>query len=105
MLKSKFLSQLVRFVGLTSHNRRRIATLAPEGLFDVFHVRYNAAHRWAEEDIFPHLAQDNQPGMVSFTATAWKRLLTATKLPPGPALSRPRPATDSRCPTLPWMSA
>jgi aryl-alcohol dehydrogenase-like predicted oxidoreductase len=37
-------------------------------------VRYNAAHRGAEQDIFPHLAQ-HDPAIVSMTATRWRRLL------------------------------
>ena len=34
---------LVRFLGVTSHNRKLFPELAKEGIFDVFHVRYNAA--------------------------------------------------------------
>ena len=32
-------------------------------------------HRGAEEDIFPHLPQDNRPGIVVFTATCWRKPL------------------------------
>ncbi len=44
---------LVRFIGLTSHNRKLFPVLTQEGLFDVFHIRYNAAHRGAETETFP----------------------------------------------------
>jgi aryl-alcohol dehydrogenase-like predicted oxidoreductase len=37
-------------------------------------MRYNAAHRGAERDIFPHLAAHN-PGVISYTATRWSYLL------------------------------
>ena len=37
-------------------------------------IRYNAAHRGAEQDIFPHLTQ-HDPGVISFTATRWRYLV------------------------------
>ena len=37
-------------------------------------MRYNAAHRGAEQDIFPHLAA-HDPGVISYTATRWRYLL------------------------------
>jgi aryl-alcohol dehydrogenase-like predicted oxidoreductase len=74
---------MARFIGLTSHNRKVFPQLHQEGLFDVFHIRYSAAHRGAEEETFPYLKGKDRPGVVSFTATAWKRLLKAKKMPPG----------------------
>jgi aryl-alcohol dehydrogenase-like predicted oxidoreductase len=74
---------LVRFIGLTGHNRRLFPELAEEGIFDVFHIRYNAAHRGAETETFPYLNGDERPGIVSFTATDWQKLLKAKKMPPG----------------------
>lgn len=73
----------VRFIGLTSHNRKLFPELEKEGLFDVFHVRYNAAHRGAETETFPHINEEGGAGVVSFTATDWGRLLNPKKLPPG----------------------
>ncbi len=79
---------LVRSIGLTSHNRKLFAQLAGEDLFDLFHVRYNAVHRGAETETFPQLDIPNRPGIVSFTATDWRKLLNPRKMPPGtPALS------------------
>jgi hypothetical protein len=49
----------------------------------IFHVRYNAVHRGAETETFPFLCGENRPGVVSFTATAWKKLLSTKKMPPG----------------------
>jgi aryl-alcohol dehydrogenase-like predicted oxidoreductase len=74
---------LVRFIGLTSHNRKLFPELEKEGLFDVFHVRYNAAHRGAETETFPYLKEDGGAGRVSFTATAWGRLMNPKRMPPG----------------------
>ena len=82
---------LVRFIGLTSHKRTLFPELAQDGLFDVFHIRYNAAHRGAETETFPHLICDDRPGVVSFTATDWRKLLGKRKLPPG---ERPLTAAD-----------
>jgi aryl-alcohol dehydrogenase-like predicted oxidoreductase len=82
---------LVRFIGLTSHNRSLFPELAKEGLFDLFHIRYNAAHRGAETETFPHLSGADRPGVVSFTATAWRKLLGTRRLPPG---ERPLTAAD-----------
>lgn len=74
---------LVRFIGLTSHNRKLFPLLAEDGLIDILHIRYNAVHRGAETDIFPHINGDNRPGIVSFTATCWQQLLKSRKMPPG----------------------
>ena len=64
----------VRAVGISTHDRKFAGRLAGEGLLDVIMVRYNAAHRGAEQDIFPHLSKHN-PGVVNFTATRWRYLM------------------------------
>jgi len=64
----------VRGVGLSTHDRKFAGELAAQGAIDVMMIRYNAAHRGAEQDIFPHLKQHN-PGVVSYTATRWSYLL------------------------------
>jgi aryl-alcohol dehydrogenase-like predicted oxidoreductase len=74
---------LVRHIGLTGHKRKLFPRLAEEALFDVFHIRYNPTHRGAETDIFPHLKSGARPGVVSFTATDWRKLLNPRKMPPG----------------------
>jgi aryl-alcohol dehydrogenase-like predicted oxidoreductase len=72
---------LVRFLALSTHHRPLVPRLA-ESDFDVFHVRYNAVHRGAEREVFPHLADRNRPGIVSFTATSWRQLLRHRRIPP-----------------------
>jgi aryl-alcohol dehydrogenase-like predicted oxidoreductase len=68
----------VRFVGLSCHDRKFVGRLADEGWPDVTMIRYNAAHRGAEEDIFPHL-ESHRPGVVGYTATRWTYLLRRPK--------------------------
>ena len=74
---------LVRYLGITSHNRNLFPLLAREGVFDLFHVRYSAAHPGAEKDVFPLLPGHNRPGIVTFTATAWGKLFKERKMPAG----------------------
>lgn len=64
----------VRAVAISCHDRKFAARLAAEGTLDAIMIRYNAAHRGAERDIFPHLP-DPRPGVISYTATRWRRLL------------------------------
>ncbi|MBL7213631.1 MAG: hypothetical protein ISS61_14765 [Desulfobacteraceae bacterium] len=74
---------LFGFLGLSGHDRELFPQLAQEGIYDLFHVRYNAAHRGAEKETFPHLRGESRPGIVSYTATRWGRLLNPKKMPPG----------------------
>lgn len=64
-------------VGISCHDRRLAGRLAAEGALDCLMIRYNAAHRGAEKEIFPHLAA-HDPGLVSYTATRWSRLVRRT---------------------------
>lgn len=68
----------VRSIGMSCHNRKFAGKLAAEGALDILMVRYNAAHRGAEQDIFPYL-QTHNPGVVSYTATRWTYLLRRPK--------------------------
>jgi len=66
---------LVRFLGVSTHQRTLVPQIAAGRDFDVVHFRYNAAHPGAEKEIFPELPGAGRPGMVSFTATSWGQLL------------------------------
>ncbi len=68
----------VRAIGLSCHDRKFAGKLAAEGILNAFMIRYNAAHRGAEEDIFPHLTQ-HDPGLISYTATRWSFLVRRPK--------------------------
>jgi len=63
----------VRAIAISCHDRKFLGELAA-GSLDVLMLRYNAAHRGAEQDIFPHL-EPHRPGVVSYTATRWTYLL------------------------------
>lgn len=79
---------LYRFLGISSHVRPLFQRYLEAGAYDLFHVRYNAAHRGAEREVFPFLPAEASPGVVSFTNTRWGDLLDPRKMPPGtPPLS------------------
>lgn len=52
----------VRGVGLSTHHRQLAGELAASGEVDALMIRYNAAHRGAETDVFPRL----EPHRLSF---------------------------------------
>ncbi len=64
----------INSIAISTHSRRYAGELVRQGELDVVMMRYNAAHRGAEQDIFPHL-RASQPGVVSYTATRWGSLL------------------------------
>lgn len=64
----------VRAIGYSTHKRRLATSLAREFEPDVLMIRYNAAHRGAEWDIFDELG-DDRPGIIGYTATRWGMLL------------------------------
>ncbi len=74
---------LVRFLGVTTHDRALIPGLAENPEVGVIHLRYNAAHRGAERDVFPLLNSADRPGLVGYTSTSWKQLLKPRRLPEG----------------------
>ncbi len=74
---------LVRFLAVSGHNREAFPKMAATGVFDILHVRYNAAHRGAEREVFPLLPDRDRPGVVTYTATRWGKLLKPGKMPPG----------------------
>jgi aryl-alcohol dehydrogenase-like predicted oxidoreductase len=68
----------IHAIGMSCHDRAFAGSLAAQGALDVLMIRYNAAHRGAENDIFPKLSQYN-PGIMSYTATRWSYLLRRPK--------------------------
>src|SRR5262249_49551553 len=84
----------VRLLGLTSHQRRLAAAVARGGLLDMLMIRYNAAHRGAEADVFPVTDALGLP-VVVYTCLRWGALLRPTpddppgfRVPPAPAWYR-----------------
>lgn len=73
----------IRFYGISSHQRPVFPVLAEKHIGDLFHVRYNAAHRGAEKEVFPFIDPSKGPGMVAFTATRWGHLIDPKRMPAG----------------------
>jgi aryl-alcohol dehydrogenase-like predicted oxidoreductase len=68
----------VRWICVSTHDRPRAGRLAADSILDALMIRYNAAHPGAEREIFPHLAT-RRPAIISYTATAWRKLLAAPR--------------------------
>jgi predicted aldo/keto reductase-like oxidoreductase len=84
----------VRWLGLTTHQRPLAARVAQSGLLDVLMIRYNAAHRGAETEVFPVTDAVGMPVIV-YTCLRWGALLRRTPddppgfaVPPAPAWYR-----------------
>jgi aryl-alcohol dehydrogenase-like predicted oxidoreductase len=77
---------LVKHLAVSGHNRLMFPSLLDDLRFAIWHVRYNAVHRGAEREVFPHLAArppDTRPGLVTFTTTRWGHLCDPKRTPPG----------------------
>jgi aryl-alcohol dehydrogenase-like predicted oxidoreductase len=68
---------VIRRIGVTSHQRKLAARMASSGLLDLVMVRYNAAHRGAEQDVFPVTQSLGLP-VIAYTALRWGALLRST---------------------------
>jgi predicted aldo/keto reductase-like oxidoreductase len=74
---------VIRRLGITSHQRRLAAQAAGSGMLDALMIRYNAAHRGAEKDVFPLTDALRMP-VIAYTALRWGALLSSTPDdPPG----------------------
>jgi aryl-alcohol dehydrogenase-like predicted oxidoreductase len=69
----------VRMLGLTSHQRRMAADIldAPGRPLDMLMLRYNAAHRGAEHEVFPTTDRLLAP-FVAYTCLRWGELMKPT---------------------------
>ena len=74
---------MFRFLAVSGHNRHLFPTLAGDRNFDIFHIRYNAVHRGAEDEVFAKITDLDRPGLATYTATRWGDLLNPKKMPPG----------------------
>ncbi|MBF0529646.1 MAG: aldo/keto reductase [Deltaproteobacteria bacterium] len=74
---------LFRYLAISGHYRPLFPTLASQPDYDIFHIRYNAVHRGAEQEVFSQMPVNNRPGLVTYTATRWGDLLTPKKMPSG----------------------
>jgi predicted aldo/keto reductase-like oxidoreductase len=81
----------VRMLGLTSHQRPLAADAARSGLLDMLMIRFNAAHRGAETDVFPVTDALGMP-VVVYTGLRWGALLQSTSEDPPGFVVPPAPA-------------
>ena len=73
----------VRRLGITSHQRVLAAAVARSAMIDSLMIRYNAAHRGAEQEVFPVTDALRMP-VIAYTALRWGALLQPTRDdPPG----------------------
>lgn len=68
---------LVRRFGLTTHQRPLAAEIARGGLLDALMIRYNAAHRGAEREIFP-TTDALGLSVIAYTILRWGALPRST---------------------------
>jgi aryl-alcohol dehydrogenase-like predicted oxidoreductase len=66
-------------LGISCHDRPMARALVDELDLDLLMIRYNAAHRGAEREIFASLDPARRPAIVAYTATRWGRLLKPAK--------------------------
>lgn len=66
-------------IGLSIHKRKLAAELSARKIFDIFMVRYNAAHRGLEGDFLDKLNPEKRPSILTYTATRWRKLLERPK--------------------------
>jgi predicted aldo/keto reductase-like oxidoreductase len=83
-----------RALAFSSHDRRLAARLVRELPADAVMVRYNAAHRGAEREVFAALEDlgERRPGVIAYTATSWGTLLR-----PQPRRGFAQPLTGPEC--------
>jgi aryl-alcohol dehydrogenase-like predicted oxidoreductase len=65
-------------LGVSIHDRPMARQLVDELGLDLLMIRYNAAHRGAEKEIFATLPKP-RPAVVAYTATRWGKLLQPAK--------------------------
>ena len=65
---------LIRYLGVSTHNRDLAVDLLNNSQIDVLMHRYNMAHRQAEKLVLPTAISVHIP-VISFTATRWGSLL------------------------------
>lgn len=74
----------VNHIMISCHHRPTFEKYIADPVFGAIMVRYNAAHRGAEREVFPFIdASDDPPGVCSYTATRWGALLDSKMVPEG----------------------
>jgi aryl-alcohol dehydrogenase-like predicted oxidoreductase len=80
---------LTRHLCVSAHGRSAFRQHLDSENFDLIMVRYNAAHRGAEQDVFPLLREPGRPGVLCFNSTRWGHLFDPRWIPQGERPPRP----------------
>jgi aryl-alcohol dehydrogenase-like predicted oxidoreductase len=80
---------LARHLCVSAHDRSAYRQHLDSKIFDLIMVRYNAAHRGAEKDVFPLLGREGRPGVICYNSTRWGHLFDPRWVPQGERLPRP----------------
>jgi aryl-alcohol dehydrogenase-like predicted oxidoreductase len=77
---------LARHLCVSAHNRLAYRSHLDRNAFDLVMVRYNAAHRGAETEVFPlreGREGEDGPGVICFNSTRWGHLFDPRWVPKG----------------------
>ncbi len=74
---------LVKHLIVSSHTRPTYKAHMERNVFDLIMVRYNAAHRGADKEVFPFLPKENPPGVICYNSTRWGNLFDPQWMPEG----------------------
>ena len=74
---------LVKHLCVSAHDRSMYRHHLERKVFDLIMVRYNAAHRGAETEVFPLLPRENPPGVICYNSTRWGNLFDPQWMPEG----------------------
>jgi aryl-alcohol dehydrogenase-like predicted oxidoreductase len=80
---------LAKHLCVSAHDRSAYRQHLESKVFDLIMVRYNAAHRGAERDVFPLLGQSGRPGVLCYNSTRWGHLFDPRWMPQGERLPSP----------------
>jgi predicted aldo/keto reductase-like oxidoreductase len=73
----------VKHLVVSAHDRSTYKAHLDRNVFDLIMVRYNAAHRGADRDVFPFLPEDHPPGVICYNSTRWGNLFDPQWMPDG----------------------
>lgn len=74
---------LVKHLCVSAHDRSAYRDHLDRKAFDLIMVRYNAAHRGADKEVFPLLPAEGRPGVICYNSTRWGNLFDPQWMPEG----------------------
>jgi len=80
---------LVKHLCVSAHDRSAYRNHLGRKAFDLLMVRYNAAHRGAEREVFPLLPEAGRPGVICYNSTRWGHLFDPRWMPRGERVPSP----------------